>query len=584
MDETLRLARDLCLGVGAFYVTAEGSVFSNMSDVMRPEDADQRVAALARSCLTHPSARGTGLFWSAESTDDGGALQPEWSLACVVAPVWRGERWLGLLGVVDVWLPELDDEQRAGLLALASGVADQAEPGDAAEGRAQHDAVGAASPTGSPAVHRRSDTSAEPFLGEILDHLPDGLLVARVDGTIVLVNQTFAAMTGLPLDTVLGEDVTQVLAASPGAAHPAEGDREAMLQDLLGEPEPGRTVLVGGGGPDGLVLDAAGRRIESRYAGDCFITLVRANAPETGAGQDERRMEQVGIQALLDHIEDGIVCCDAQGIVVVANRAARGLQGLTDQELRVGAPLPSVARLQTLEGHPLSMDEHPLVRSMLDDVPVTEEFLLRDGEAERYVSISSHPLRVDGGDGAIAVLRDVTAERERQAHLTHYALHDPLTGVANRYLLNDGLGRMLDGLNRRGGFVSLIYLDLDRFKDINDDHGHDTGDEVLRAVALRLERAVRGEDIVARLGGDEFVVAHVTIDRLSDGDAVVARLRKVLSAPYRFGDLVLDVGASVGWVSTSSGDDSPESLIAQADRAMYEHKNQRRAAEQGVAS
>ena len=586
IDESLRLARDLCLGVGAFYVTEAGSVFSNMSDVMRPDDADERVAALARSCLMHPSARGAGLFWSAESTDDGSALQPEWSLACVVAPVWEADRWLGLLGVVDVWLPELDDEQRAGLLALAAGIA-QAEHEAAHAASGPQAGAGAGWAAGTLTEQRRPDMSAEPFLGEILDHLPDGLLVARSDGTIVLVNQTFSQMTGLPLDTVLGEDVTQVLAA-PGAAgasvagSSAEGARGELLQSILGEPEPGRIVLVGGEGEaGGRTLEAAGRRIESRFAGDCFVTLVRARGA-AGAGPEDRRIEQAGIQALLDHIEDGIVCCDSQGVVVIANRAARRLQGLSEEELQVGASLPSVVRLQTLEGHQLSVDEHPLVRSMLDDVPVSEEFLLRADDVERYISISSHPLRVDGGDGAIAVLRDVTAERERQAHLTRYALYDPLTGVANRYLLNDALGRMLEGLHRKGGSVSLIYLDLDRFKEINDEHGHEIGDELLRAVALRLGRAVRGEDIVARLGGDEFVVAHVTADRLSDGDSVVARVRKVLTAPYRFGDLVLDVGASIGWVSTSSGDDSPESLIAQADRAMYEQKHQRRTAMQGA--
>ncbi len=591
IEESLRLARDLCLGVGAFYVTEAGSVFSNMSDVMRPDNADERVAALARTCLLHPSAHGTGLFWNAESADDGGPLQPEWSLACVVAPVWRADRWLGLLGVVDVWLPELDDEQRAGLLALAVGVGGQSEREDAAAVPGALDTTGtpsgAAPLAGSPLDDRHPDTATEPFLGEVLDHLPDGLVVARSDGTIVLVNQTFAQMTGLPLDTVLGEDVTRVLALAPREPG-AEGDapapnrtRESLLQELLGEAGPGRTVLVGGDPSETVMLDLAGRRIESRFAGDCFVTLVRARGAAGTAGADGL-LEQAGIQALLDHIEDGIVCCDAQGNVVIANRAARRLQGLSDGELRVGAALPSVVRLQTLEGHDLSVDEHPLVRSMLDDVPVSEEFLLRDDDVELYVSISSHPLRVDGGDGAIAVLRDVTAERERQAHLTRYALYDPLTGVANRYLLNDALGRMLEALHRRGGSVSLIYLDLDRFKEINDEHGHETGDELLRAVAMRLGRAVRGEDIVARLGGDEFVVAHVTTERLSDGDSVVARVRKVLTAPYRFGDLVLDVGASIGWVSTSSGDDSPESLIAQADRAMYEQKHRRRAAEQGA--
>ena len=142
---------------------------------------------------------------------------------------------------------------------------------------------------------------------------------------------------------------------------------------------------------------------------------------------------------------------------------------------------------------------------------------------------------------------------------------------------------MLDGLARRGGFVSLIYLDLDNFKDVNDVHGHEVGDEVLRAITRRLQRAVRGEDVVARIGGDELVVAHVTADRLSDADTVVARVRKVLSAPYRFGNLVLDVGASVGWVSTATGEESAEELISEADRAMYDEKRRRSAQGRGVA-
>lgn len=595
IDETLRLARDLCLGVGAFFVTAAGTVFSNVSDVMAPEDTERRVAALARSCLTHPSARGSNLFWSAEPADESGAPHPDCSLACVVAPVRSAGAWLGLLGVVDVWLPELDEEQRAGLVALAGSLAahDTPEPAAPAPADASPPGAGTARAPETTAAageapareNAGAGAGAEPFLGEILDNLPDGLVVTRADGTIVLVNQTFSSMTGLTMDSVLGEDVAAVLeqqgallptALALGTGPAATEGRGDALAQVLGRPEPGTQVTVGGDPESRVALDAAGRRIESRFAGDCFVTLLRdVSGPAAPEG---------GIQALLDHIEDGIVCCDASGTVVVANRAARRLQGLGADELTVGAQFPATTGLRTVEGQPVVADAHPLVRSVRDQVPVTEDLVLQEGEVLVHVAVSTRPLRVDGGDGAIAVLRDVTAERERQEHLTHYALHDPLTGVANRYLLNDALGRMLDGLGRRGGFVSLIYLDLDEFKAINDQHGHETGDEVLRAVARRLDRAVRGEDVVARLGGDEFVVAHVTVDRLSDGDAVVARIRKVLSAPYRFGDLVLDVGASIGWVSATSGGDSPDSLIARADRAMYEHKRRRRTMDEEISA
>lgn len=579
MEETLGLARDLCLGVDSFFVTGTGNVWSIMSGALQPDDAQRRVADLARSCLSHPSARGHDPFWSAETGDDDSEVLADSSLACVVIPVWHGPAWVGLLGVVDVWLPELDQEQRSGLQALADDLAAHLRASSGDEQSAD------AGPMPRRQVSRaHAQGPADPFLGEVLDNLPDGLIVTRADGTMVLVNQTFAAMTGLSIDTVLGEDVSGLL--RPSGADGGQGVELAgeppPLAELLGSPEPGRATLITPEGAQRHELVASGRRVESRFAGDCFVTLVRepsSSEPATGS----QFLPTVGVQALLDHVEDGIVCCDASGVVVLANRAARGLQGLGDTELREGQPFPSITKLQSLEGHALGSDMHPLIRSMHDGVPVTADLLLpRSDAVSVYVSVSSHPVRVDGGNGAIAVLRDVTAERERQAHLTHYALHDPLTGLANRYLLDDALQRMLEGLSRRGGVVSLIYLDLDRFKDINDEHGHEMGDEVLRAVSRRLLRAMRGEDVVARLGGDEFAIAHITAGPVSDADAVVARLRKVLTTPYRFGSVVLDVGASVGWISTSSAGETPESLLAKGDRAMYDHKRRRRS-ERGEA-
>ncbi len=580
IDATLRLARDLCLGVGAFCVTATGTVFTQISDVMPPDDAEQRVAALALSCLTHPGAHAKSLLWSAEA-DETGPPHPDSSLACVAAPIWSGEQWLGLLGVVDVWLPELDQEQRDGLLSLAAGLA--AELAAGLEGDLEGDLAGASSdrteraaPAAVPPESSAPGARAERFLDEVLDNLPEGLVVTRADGTIVLVNQTFSTMTGLSMDSLLGEDITAVV--EPATASGVQSWEDlgasdeglgAVLEPLLGSAEPSATLVVEGVGRR-AGLRADGRRLESRFAGDCFVTLVRsAEGPSAPHGSR--------IQDLLDHVEDGIVCTDAHGTVLIANQAARWLQGLGHDQLAVGEPFPAATALRTAEGQPVVAENHPLLRSMREDTPIDEDLVLYEGETLVHVAVSARPLRVDDGDGAIAVLRDVTAEREREEHLTHYALHDPLTGVANRYLLDDALGRMLDGLVRRGGSVSLVYLDLDNFKAINDEHGHEIGDEVLRAVARRLERAVRGEDVVSRIGGDEFVVAHLSGERLSDGDAVVARIRKVLSAPYRFGDLALDVRASVGWVSASSGGDTPQALISRADRAMYEQKMARRA-------
>jgi len=191
-----------------------------------------------------------------------------------------------------------------------------------------------------------------------------------------------------------------------------------------------------------------------------------------------------------------------------------------------------------------------------------------------WLAISARPLS-GPRPGAVAVLRDVTAEWEEQVSLSHQALHDSLTGVANRHLLIEALVRKVQGLSRRGGSVVLVFCDLDHFKDVNDRYGHDVGDRLLIAVARRLQGAVRADDVVARLGGDEFVVASASADPVPDGDMVVARIRTALSAPYRFGPLVVHVGVSMGWAGTATLDVTPEQLLRRADERMYRDKRER---------
>ena len=145
--ETLRLARDLCIGIGAFYVSPAGRVAFALSPVVTLPDVGNRIEMLAQACLTHPEARGRELFWNAEVTVEGESADD--SLACVALPLRADREWLGLLGVVDTWLPELDDEQRTGLLRLAQGLARRlvADPVEAELSRAH-------SPRSEPLTYR----------------------------------------------------------------------------------------------------------------------------------------------------------------------------------------------------------------------------------------------------------------------------------------------------------------------------------------------------------------------------------------------------------------------------------------------
>lgn len=161
--------------------------------------------------------------------------------------------------------------------------------------------------------------------------------------------------------------------------------------------------------------------------------------------------------------------------------------------------------------------------------------------------------------------------RALTASLTERAVRDPLTGLANRTLLEERLRAVLARDARTSETTGVLFLDLDGFKGVNDRHGHAVGDAVLRAVAQRLQSAVRPSDTVARLGGDEFVVLVEGAVEVGLA-ALVGRLERAINEPVRIGTLDLKVGVSIGMAVASRGLADAASLLAEADRRMYDAK------------
>ena len=177
---------------------------------------------------------------------------------------------------------------------------------------------------------------------------------------------------------------------------------------------------------------------------------------------------------------------------------------------------------------------------------------------------------------AITFVEDITARKEAEDELARRAFSDPLTGLANRHLVNDHLRLALLQQERTGGAVGVLYIDLDRFKVINDGHGHDVGDQVLQEFARRLSSAVRAGDTAARLGGDEFVVVCPRVTGQEELAAIAGRLLLALDrATVPALGPPLDVGVSIGIACSASGVRAEE-LIRRADAAMYEAKRRGR--------
>jgi diguanylate cyclase (GGDEF)-like protein len=171
-------------------------------------------------------------------------------------------------------------------------------------------------------------------------------------------------------------------------------------------------------------------------------------------------------------------------------------------------------------------------------------------------------------------LHDQMRELEQSRAALHIeATHDPLTGLANRRLFYDRLQQAIRHTFRYGGKVGILYLDMDRFKDINDLHGHHIGDAVLMEVAQRLKDCVRESDSVARLGGDEFVVLLEGVQGRQDCIAAALKIEQSLARTTRFGDLHLEIDASIGQALYPDDGSDEDALIRAADAAMYRVKS-----------
>jgi diguanylate cyclase (GGDEF)-like protein/PAS domain S-box-containing protein len=231
--------------------------------------------------------------------------------------------------------------------------------------------------------------------------------------------------------------------------------------------------------------------------------------------------------------------------------------------------------LQELQAKPLADYLHP------DDVEQTRALLLtgraRPAHLENFTNRYRHrdgswrtllwSARCDG-DMWYAAAKDVTD----RMWLEHQALRDPLTRLPNRLLLMDRARQALTRLHRSGGVVALLFVDLDRFKAVNDNFGHDVGDRLLISVAERLGEMMRDSDTVARLGGDEFVILGEEIETDAEALALAERVVSTLNEPFVSGAVEATIHASVGVSVSHDPDRDPESMLREADIAMYRAK------------
>ena len=323
---------------------------------------------------------------------------------------------------------------------------------------------------------------------------------------------------------------------------------------------------------------------------DLVVRLPRADAESASAGRspspDRAQAARITMAALagssdvfetfFDQAQIGLALADLSTRYVRVNSTYAELVGRAPEDL-IGLPFATLL-------HP---DERQQDDSRVSLLLAGREHALQS--EQRYVAADGslrwvlHGVTVvpvsDGRPGWFAVsAQDITERRRAEqdlrdltSALAERAVRDPLTGLANRALLEERLRAVLARDGRTGDSSAVLFLDLDGFKAVNDRHGHSIGDAVLRVVATRLLAGVRPADTVARLGGDEFVVL-VEGSTGEGASALADRLREEVVAPIVVGDLDLNVGVSIGLALSEAGACEPATLLARADREMYADK------------
>ena len=284
--------------------------------------------------------------------------------------------------------------------------------------------------------------------------------------------------------------------------------------------------------------------------------------------------ERALLEAFLEHIPDNVYFKDRDSRFVCISRAMADYLGLASPAQALGKADSDI--FSSEHADQAFADEQQIIRTGESKTGIEEKETWPDGR-ESWALTTKVPLKDRHGKiiGTMGISHNITDRKESELRIRYMALHDALTGLPNRILLEDRLGQAITLARRNQKSVALLMLDLDRFKDINDSFGHYVGDRLLEEVSKRLHASLRDSDILARLGGDEFVIGVPMVADNREIETVAHKILSTLSAPFRIEGRELQIGASIGISVYPVDGENSEALLQFADAAMYAAKKRR---------
>jgi len=399
----------------------------------------------------------------------------------------------------------------------------------------------------------------------VVETLNEGLLITDGDDRILFANERMAAMTGYPVPEMAERPASELFLAPKD--WPAIGERNRRR--LRGQSERYEVEMRR---KDGSHFFAEVNAIPFRNAEGHVVGTLGAitDITERKRAEDSLRRSAREYRDLFESANDAILILRPESqMILEVNRKSAEMYGLPRDQI-VGMSLKNFTR----------------------DIPRSEEQIrriLREGASENLETVhfhrdgtpidllvSSSVVEYRGERAILSVCRDITESKRAKQEIERLAYHDALTDLPNRARFADRLEIALSQARREGHRLAILFLDLDRFKVVNDSLGHKVGDLLLQKVALRLSQLIRGGDTLARLGGDEFIILLARINHDDDASRVAQNVLGLFKRPFIIGERELYVTASIGISLFPRHGEDRESLVKNADIAMYRAKQEGR--------
>jgi diguanylate cyclase (GGDEF)-like protein/PAS domain S-box-containing protein len=415
-------------------------------------------------------------------------------------------------------------------------------------------------------TERRSAEAARSLLASVVESSQDAIISHDFDGRILSWNRGAREVFGYAQDEIVGCDYRVLLADADALHHQTlrerilRGERLAPFE-VMARHRDGREVPVS--------MSLAGLRT---HQGEIVgITAVARDISEQRQAQRALRESERQLESILNNAAEGIIVLSARGGIERMNLFAQHLFGCDSESARHLNLRQLLVELRHDEAPPA---EEPTLHWVRRLVGGRRELTGRRLDGNLFpVELSLSEIALSPGPPKFtAVVRDITERKNWESRIYSLAYTDPLTGLPNRLLLRDRLEHAIAAAQRNRSIVGVLFLDLDYFKQVNDEHGHHIGDHLLREIAERTKACVRDVDTVSRMGGDEFVLVLPELREAGDAGAVARKILAALAQPCVIDGRELRITPTLGISIYPHHGGDADSLLRNADSAMYHAK------------